>query len=128
MGRCVRYTGVFLRQRTHLRTHSLQVVNICVYLYICVYACICVWMRMCLQFVTTDILFFGFRLPHGLGGLSPIGSPLHMRDTLTILSQGMYVCEKECVRHLYICTRVGAFCLFVLSNLSATCACITGVS
>jgi len=49
--RCVRYTGVFLRQldgwRTHLRTHSLQVVHICVYLYICVYACICIWMRVC---------------------------------------------------------------------------------
>ena len=28
---------------------------------------------------------------------------------------------------MYICTRVGAFCLFVLSNLSTTCACITGV-
>ena len=25
---------------------------------------------------------------------------------------------------VYICTRVGAFCLFVLSNLSTTCACI----
>ena len=29
---------------------------------------------------------------------------------------------------VYICTRIGAFCLFVLSNLSTTCACITGVS
>jgi len=29
---------------------------------------------------------------------------------------------------VYICTRVGAFCLFILSNLSTTCACITGVS
>jgi len=29
---------------------------------------------------------------------------------------------------VYICTRVGAFCLFVLSNLSDTCACITGFS
>jgi len=48
MGRCVRYTGVFLHQRTHLRTHLLQVVYICVYLYICVYACICIWMRMCI--------------------------------------------------------------------------------
>ena len=28
---------------------------------------------------------------------------------------------------VYICTRVGAFGLFVLSNLSTTCACITGV-
>jgi len=26
---------------------------------------------------------------------------------------------------VYICTRVGAFCLFVLSNLYTTCACIT---
>ena len=29
---------------------------------------------------------------------------------------------------VYICTRVGAFCLFVLSNLSTTCACITGLN
>jgi len=29
---------------------------------------------------------------------------------------------------VYTCTRVDAFCLFVLSNISATCACITGVS
>ena len=29
---------------------------------------------------------------------------------------------------VYICTCVGAFCLSVLSNLSTTCACITGVS
>jgi len=37
----------FLHQRTHLRTHSLQVVYICINAYICVYACICIWMRMC---------------------------------------------------------------------------------
>jgi len=49
MGRCVCYTGVFLHQRTHLRTHSLQVVHICVYMY-CVYmhayayGCVCVSM------------------------------------------------------------------------------------
>jgi len=36
-----------LTQRTHLRTQSLQVVHICVYVYMCVYACICIWMRMC---------------------------------------------------------------------------------
>ena len=49
MGRYVRYTGVsrFLHQRTHMRTHSLQVVHICVYVYVCVYVCICIWMRMC---------------------------------------------------------------------------------
>jgi len=47
------WTGVyvtrvfFLHQRTHLRTHSLQVVHICVYTYVCVYACICIWMSIC---------------------------------------------------------------------------------
>jgi len=35
-----------------------------------------------------------------------------------------FIYARVCV---YICTRVGAFCLFVLSNLSTTCACITGV-
>ena len=27
----------------------------------------------------------------------------------------------------YICTRVGAFCLFLLSNPSSTCVCLTNV-
>jgi len=46
----------------------------------------------------------------------------------------MYVCVYVYiyiyirVRVVYICTRVGAFCLFVMSNLFTTCACITGVS
>jgi len=47
MGSCVCYAGVFLHQRTHLRTHSLQIVHICVHVYMCVCACMCVWMRMC---------------------------------------------------------------------------------
>ena len=29
---------------------------------------------------------------------------------------------------VYTCIPVGAFCLFVLANLSTTCACITGVT
>jgi len=37
--------------------------------------------------------------------------------------------QTMCARlWVYICTLVGAFCLFVLSNLSTTCACITGIS
>ena len=44
----------------------------------------------------------------------------------------MYICVSVCMYAytgiytrvwVYICTRVGAFCLFVLSNLSTTCAC-----
>jgi len=37
----------FEHQRTHLRTHLLQVMHIRVYVYMCVYACICIWMLMC---------------------------------------------------------------------------------
>ena len=39
----------FIHQRTHLRTQSLQVVHICVYVYMCAYACICIWMRICVN-------------------------------------------------------------------------------
>jgi len=35
---------------------------------------------------------------------------------------GIYTCVWA-----YICTRVGAFCLFLLSNPSSTCVCLTGV-
>jgi len=48
MGRCVRYTGVFLRQRTHLRTHSLQVVHIFVYLHLCICMHMCMDAYVCL--------------------------------------------------------------------------------
>ena len=45
------------------------------------------------------------------------------------ISVYMCACAFVCARMwMYVCTRVRAFCLFVLSNLSTTCACITGVS
>ena len=37
-----------------------------------------------------------------------------------------YTCVCTCV-WMYICTLVGAFCLFVLSSPSTTCVCITGI-
>jgi len=51
--RCVLYKGVFWHQRTHMWTHSLQGVHMCVYAYICVYACICIWMRMCVYYIAS---------------------------------------------------------------------------
>jgi len=40
----------------------------------------------------------------------------------------MYACTYICTRvWVYICTREGTFCLFVLSNPSTTCVCITEV-
>jgi len=44
---CMLHRCFFGHQHTHLRTHSLQVVHMCVYAYICVYACICMWIRIC---------------------------------------------------------------------------------
>jgi len=37
-----------------------------------------------------------------------------------------YICICTCA-WVYICTHVGAFCLFVLSSPSTTCECITGI-
>jgi len=140
MGRCVRYTGVFLHQRTHLRTHSLQVVYICVYLYICIYACICIWMRMCIYDIAWHVEALLLRF--SICAYVCICMPMYMCVHVCVyrcmcICMYMYMCMSvymysytfiyTCV-WVYICTRVGAFCLFVLSNISATCACVTGVS
>jgi len=138
--RCVRYTGVFLRQRTHLRTQSLQVVHICVYLYICVYACICIWKRICVYDIICHVKTL--LLTFSICAYVCIYMRMYMCVHVCVyrcmcICMYMYMCMCMYMYSytfiytrvwLYMCTRVGAFCLFVLSNLSATCACITGVS
>jgi len=161
MGRCVCYTGVFLHQRTHLRTHSLQVVHIWVYVYMCVYACICIWMRMCLYDTAWQVEALLLRF--SVCAYVCICMFMYMCVHVCVyrcmcICMYMYICMSVSMYvyiHLgdhywsshwfsnkqhylstfiyarvwvYICTRVGAFCLCVLSNLSTTCACITGVS
>ena len=102
MGRCVRYTGVFLHQRTHLRTHSLQVVHISVYVYTCVYACICIRMRMCVY----DIVW-------------------HVEALLLRFSICAYVCI--CMR-IYMCVHVCVYrcmciCMYI-TVFGKRCECI----
>jgi len=46
----------FLHQCTDLRTHSLQVMHICVYAYICVYACICIYGYVYASMIFLDML------------------------------------------------------------------------
>jgi len=116
MGRSVCYTGVFLHQRTHLRTHSLQVVHICVYVYMCIYACICIWMRMCVYDIAWHVEALLLRF--SICTYMYICMSVYMY-AYTVIYARVWV---------YICTRVDVFWLFVLSNLSITCACITGVS
>ena len=104
----------------------------------CVYACICIWMHMFVHDIAWHV------------------EALLLRFTVcayVCICMRMYMCVHVCVyrcmcicMYMYICmsvyiyaytyiyalawvfiyTRVGAFCLFVLSNLSTTCACITG--
>ena len=74
--------------------------------YACAYACVCVCVCMC----------------------ACMGACVCVCMYLCI-SVYMCACAFVCVRMwMYVYTRVGAFCLFVLSNLSTTCMCITGVS
>jgi len=133
----------FLYQRTHLQTHSLQVVHICVYVYMCqyIYACICIWMRMCVYDIAwhVEALLLRFSICAYVC--------ICMRIKLYVCELCVYRCMCICMYMyicmsvymyaytfiytrvwVYICTHAGAFCLFLLSNLSTTCACITGVS
>jgi len=140
MGWCVRHTGVVLNQRTHLRTHTLWAVYICVCLYICVYACICIWMRMCVYDIAwhVEALLLRFSIIAYVCICMGMYMCVHVcvyRCMLTCMY--MYICMSVYMYSytfiytrvwVYICTRVGAFCLFVLSNLSTTCTCIAGVS
>jgi len=124
MGRCLCYTGVFLHQRTHLRTHSLQVVHICVYVYMCLYACICIWMRMCVY----DIAWHVKALLLRFSNCAYVCTCMQM---CTCVHVCVYMCMYICMYMymcmsvytyaytfiyarvwVYICTRVGAFFSF----------------
>jgi len=130
----------FWHQRTHLRTHSLQVVYMCVYACVCVYACICIWMRMCVY----DIAWHAEALFLRISICAYVCVCMRMYMCAHVFVYGcmcicmyMYICMSVYMYWytitytrvwVYICTRVGTFRLFVLSNLCTTCACITGVS
>ena len=67
------------------------------YVYMCVHVCVYMWICMCMY--------------------------MHICVSVCMYA---YRCICTCV-WVYIHTRVGAFCLFVMSNPSTTCMCITGV-
>ena len=81
-----------------LRFSICAYVCICMRMYMCVHVCVYRCMRICMYMYMCMSLYM---------------------YSYTFIYTRVWV---------YICTRVDAFCLFVLSNLSATCACITGVS
>jgi len=127
MGRCVGYTGMFLHQRTHLRTHSLQVVHICVHVYMCVYACICIWMRMCVYDIAWHVEAFLLRF--SICVYVCICMRMYMCVHICVyrcmcIFKYMYICMSVYMYAytfiytrlwVYICTCGGAFCLFVPS-------------
>jgi len=81
-----------------LRFSICAYVCICMRMYMCVHVCVYRCMRICMYMYMCMSVYM---------------------YSYTFIYTRVWV---------YICTRVDAFCLFVLSNLSATCACITGVS
>jgi len=111
MGRWVCYTGVFLHRRTHLRTHSLQIVHICVYVYMCVCACICIWMRMCVYDIAwhVEMLLLGFSI---CTYVSYACICICVRMYVCIVHVYMYVyvymyvCVHVCI-YIYLRARVG---------------------
>jgi len=80
---------------------------------VCTYVCICMCMYMCLHvcvYVCVHVYMYVY---------------VYVYICAYLFWWNTFIYTRVWV---YICTCVGAFCLFVLSNLSATCACITGVS
>jgi len=126
----------FLHQRTHVRTHSLQVVHICVYVYMCVYAFICTWMHLCVYDIAwhVEALLLRFLICAYVRICMRMYMCVHVcvyRCTCICICMSVYMWAYTFIYTrvwVYICTRVGALCLFVLFNLSTTFACITCVS
>jgi len=120
--KCVSHKGVFLHQRTHLRTHSLQVVHICVYLYMCVYVCVCIWMRMCVYDIAwhVEALMLRFSICAYVCICMRMYMCMHVCVYMcmciymymyTCISVYMYAYTFIYARvWVYIWTRVGAFC------------------
>jgi len=129
---CMLHRCVFTPTYTSA-THSLQVVHIYVYVYMCAYACICIWMRMCVYDIAWHVEVLLLRL--SICAYVCIRMRMYMYVHVCVYRgmcacMYMYICMSVYMyAHtfiyarvwVYICTCVGAFCLFVLSNLSTTC-------
>ena len=138
------WAGVYVIQvsfntNIHICEHTRC--RLCTYVYM-VYACICIWMRMCVYDIAWHVQALLLGLSVHTCAYACVCICVCMYECIVHVYMYvyvyMYVCVYVCIYiiyvrvWLYICTRVGAFCLFVLSNLSSnlstTCACITGVS
>jgi len=113
--------------------------------HVCVCIHVCIWMRVCMDACMR--LCYAWRVESLLLGVSVCACVcICMRMCVcahvcvygcmcvcvcmyVCISVYMCACAFVCARMwMYVCTRVGTFCLFVLSNLSTTCGCVTGVS
>ena len=109
----------------------------------CMFVCICMRIHMCVGTYICAFLCSGCCM-HFTGVLGTSAwAGVYITQVHVCVYRCMYICMYMYIcmsvymyastfiyAHVwvYICTRVGAFSLFVLSNLSTTCACITGVS
>ena len=111
----------------------------CAHMCIYIYACICMYMHTdaYVRLYTLGRCYSDFRSVHTCA-YACVCMCVHVCVYRCMcICMYMYICMSVYMYAytfmyarvwVYTCTRVGAFCLFVLSNLSTTCACITGVS
>jgi len=123
----------FLHQRTHLRQTRCKL-STPVYMYICVYMHAYVYRCTCASMILLDTLmhcYWDFLSVHTCAYACICICVCMYRCMYMYICMFVYMYAYTfiytCV-WMYICTRVGTFRLILLSNLSATCACITGVS
>ena len=115
----------------------------------CAHMCICICMCVCMHMYMDAYVRLWYCLTRWgvVARIFYLGIRVHMHAYVYVcacmcvqcmcICMYMYICMSvymyaytfiyACV-WVYICTRVGAFWLFVLFNRSTACACITGVS
>ena len=137
---CTLHRCVFAPTYTSANTLAAGCVHMCIFIYMCVYACICIWMRMCVYDIAwcVEALLLRFSICAYVCVCMRMYMCVHVGVYRCMcICMYMYMCMSVFMYAyafiytrvwVYICTREGIFCLFVLSNLSATCACIIGVS
>jgi len=109
------------------------------YTHACIYMCICMCMHVCAYVLSHNSATSESQRYITCDSLGDVTWSHGIHDVRDLSGRSDSICIYVCLymyaytftyarMWVYICTRVGAFCLFVLSNLSTTCACITGVS
>ena len=128
------HTNVHICEHTRCKLCTYVYMYICVYMHAYAYGCICASMilldalrRCCYDFLSVHTCAYAYVCICFCMHVCIVHVYMYVYVYMYVVYMYAYTFIYARV-WVYIRTRVGAFCLFVLSNLSTTCACITGVS